>query len=217
MNPPAAVDAVVFDVGETLITENRVWGRWADWMGVSELTFFSALGATIARGQPQRHAFEMIDPTFRPWEEMQRRRAAGEDDREPDERDLYPDVIPALTALRGAGFRCGVVGNQFQRSETWLHRVEPPFDLIASSESWGVQKPDPAFFERLARELDLPPARIAYVGDRLDNDVVPARAAGMVAVFIRRGPWGHILGDGAEGDWLQIESLNDLTRVLERA
>jgi FMN phosphatase YigB (HAD superfamily) len=33
---------------------------------------------------------------------------------------------------------------------------------------------------------------IAYVGDRLDNDVRPAAAAGMRSIFIRRGPWAWI-------------------------
>jgi len=36
------------------------------------------------------------------------------------------------------------------------------------------------------------PTEIAYVGDRLDNDIPPALAAGMIAVFVRRGPWGWI-------------------------
>ena len=60
------------------------------------------------------------------------------------------------------------------------------------SAAWGLHKPDPAFFARVAAELGLPPAAIAYVGDRVDNDVRPAAAAGMVAVFVRRGPWGWI-------------------------
>ncbi len=45
---------------------------------------------------------------------------------------------------------------------------------------------------RIASELALPPAAIAYVGDRVDNDIRPAAAAGMCAVFVRRGPWAGI-------------------------
>ena len=59
-------------------------------------------------------------------------------------------------------------------------------DLVASSESLGVEKPDPAFFAAIATRLDLPPGGVAYVGDRLDNDVRPAAAAGMRAIFLRR-------------------------------
>ncbi len=209
------VRAVVFDVGETLIDESRVWGRWADWMGVSRLTFFTVLGATIARGQSQRHAFAQIRSDFQPWEELQRRRALGEDDGEPTESDLYPDVIECLTTLKANGYVVGVAGNQFAASETWLARVRPAFDLIGSSERWGVQKPSAAFFERLAKELALPANEIAYVGDRIDNDIRPAVAAGLRAVFLRRGPWGHILSDGAvDIPGPTIRSLAELVPAL---
>jgi FMN phosphatase YigB (HAD superfamily) len=53
---------------------------------------------------------------------------------------------------------------------------------------------------------------IAYVGDRADNDVGPAIAAGMVGVHIRRGPWGHLQEppDGA----IRITSLDELPGAL---
>ena len=49
-----------------------------------------------------------------------------------------------------------------------------PADLIATSGGWGVIKPSPEFFDRIAREVKCRPEEIAYVGDRVDNDVVPA-------------------------------------------
>jgi FMN phosphatase YigB (HAD superfamily) len=70
--------------------------------------------------------------------------------------------------------------------------IAPHVDFVASSERWGVVKPAPAFFARIADELRRPPAEIAYVGDRVDNDVAPALAFGMQAVHIKRGPWGHL-------------------------
>ncbi|HEU5009071.1 MAG TPA: HAD hydrolase-like protein, partial [Gaiellaceae bacterium] len=48
------------------------------------------------------------------------------------------------------------------------------------------------FFERVAALVGVPPQQVAYVGDRVDNDVLPAAAAGMVAVHLRRGPWGRL-------------------------
>ena len=62
----------------------------------------------------------------------------------------------------------------------------------ASSARWGVEKPRAGFFERIVAEARLARAEIAYVGDRVDNDVEPALAAGMVAVHLRRGPWGFL-------------------------
>lgn len=67
-----------------------------------------------------------------------------------------------------------------------------PVDVRATSAEWGVAKPSPEFFTRMTRELDAPPDRIAYVGDRIDIDVLPARRAGMVAMHVRRGPWGRV-------------------------
>ena len=49
-------------------------------------------------------------------------------------------------------------------------------------------------------------------GDRVDNDAAPALAAGMVAVHIRRGPWGY-LQEPPEGA-LRIRSLDELPEVL---
>jgi FMN phosphatase YigB (HAD superfamily) len=89
---------------------------------------------------------------------------------------------------------------------------------MASSASWGVEKPDPRFFERIATELDLPVADIAYVGDRLDNDVRPAAAAGMRAIFIRRGPWAWIQApsDDPPEASLTVNSLEELPAALTR-
>ena len=73
-------------------------------------------------------------------------------------------------------------------------------------------KPDPAFFARLIEEAAVAPEKIAYVGDRVDNDILPALAAGLVAVHIRRGPWGllHETPPGA----ISIRSLDELPAVL---
>ena len=89
-------------------------------------------------------------------------------------------------------------------------------DVVGMSADWGLHKPDPAFFERVARELELPPEAIAYVGDRVDNDVRPAKAAGMTAVFLRRGPWGWIQAgreDPPDAD-VVVDSLAALPEAL---
>ena len=70
--------------------------------------------------------------------------------------------------------------------------LRPYVDFVGSSTRWGIEKPSREFFSRLVSECGRPPEEIAYVGDRVDNDVEPALAAGMTAVHIRRGPWGHL-------------------------
>ncbi len=211
------VRAVFFDIGETLVDESRHWADWADWLGVPLLTFFGALGGVIERGEHHRRVFELVRPGLDLERERERRRLAqGDPSFEPG--DLYPDALPCLERLRAAGYRIGLAGNQPAWAERALHDLGLPVDHVASSEGWGVEKPSPAFFARIIDAARLPPAQIAYVGDRLDNDVLPALEAGMVAVFLRRGPWGiaHALRAEAERAHLRLESLHELPAALER-
>jgi HAD superfamily hydrolase (TIGR01662 family) len=210
--------AVVFDVGETIVDETRAWSAWADWLGIPRLTFMAVCGAVIARGIPDyREPFRIFRPGLDLHEELRKREAAGVGDAITID-DLYPDAIDCLRAVHAAGYRVGVVGNQPVRAEAALSALGLPIDLMASSASWGVEKPDPRFFERIASELDLPVADIAYVGDRLDNDVRPAAAAGMRAIFIRRGPWAWIQApsDDPPEASLTVNSLEELPAALTR-
>ena len=190
-----AVTAIVFDVGETLVDETRAWERVADSCGVPRFTLMALVGAAIQRGESHSRAFELLGVS-KPFGTF----TSG---------DLYPDALPCLRRLRGLGLLVGAVGNMPEANEDI---VRDHLDFVGSSERWGVQKPAPEFFDRVALEAARSPTDIAYVGDRVDNDVLPAKRAGMVAVHIRRGPWG-VLQDGAAAD-AQIESLDELPAVL---
>ena len=67
-----------------------------------------------------------------------------------------------------------------------------PVDKIRCGEQWGARKPTHRFFRRLIRDAGVDAADIVYVGDRVDHDILPALEAGMRAVLVRRGPWGHV-------------------------
>jgi HAD superfamily hydrolase (TIGR01549 family) len=211
------VRAVVFDVGETLLDETRAWTAWADWLGIPRLTFMAGLGAELARGGDYRDVFELFRPDLDLDAEVRRRLDAGQS-LELTEADLYPDARPAMDALLSAGYRLAVVGNQPVRTENLFNALGMSFEFVASSDGWGLAKPDPRFFERIAAELDLPPGEVAYVGDRLDNDVRPSAAAGLCSVFIRRGPWAWFLAgreDPPEAS-LTVNSLTELPEALAR-
>jgi FMN phosphatase YigB (HAD superfamily) len=183
--------AAVFDFGETLLSEERAWGVWADWIGATRQELFAAIGATVEGRHPHVHALQLLRPGFELRAELARRLEAGVP-RHEELYDVYPDAAPALARLRAAGLRVGVAGNQPEGAAEAVAGLVAPGDLVATSAGWGVSKPDPAFFARLTAELGLAPAEIAYVGDRVDNDVIPAAGAGLVAVHLRRGPWGVI-------------------------
>ena len=132
--------------------------------------------------------------------------------------DLYPDALDCLRSLADAGYRIGVAANQPLEAAAVVRTLGIELELVGMSAQWGLHKPDRAFFDRIARELELPPAAIAYVGDRVDNDVRPAHAVGMTAVFLRRGPWGWIQAgsqDPPEAD-IVINSLAELPEALRQ-
>jgi FMN phosphatase YigB (HAD superfamily) len=204
--PP--VRAVLFDLGETLLDETRMWDAWADRLGVPRFTFHALAGAGIERGE---HPFMVvgllggvIDQETHVQERFER-------------RDLYRDAVPTLARLRSSGFRVAVGGNQDIGREAEVRALDLPVDLLVSSASLGVEKPAPEFFERAAAALDVEPAALLSVGDRLDNDVFPAQAAGCRAALLRRGPWGIIHArrpDAARADML-LDSLGGLIGALQ--
>jgi FMN phosphatase YigB (HAD superfamily) len=149
--------AVVFDVGETIVDESREYGTWADWLGVPRHTFSSVFGAVIARGMDYRQAFQVFQPGFNLAQERERRAQAGQPETFGEE-NLYPDARPCLAALREQGLLVGVAGNQTSRAEQILHALDLPVDLIGTSDGWGVEKPQPSFFDRVVAEAVAPRA-----------------------------------------------------------
>ena len=213
------INAVVFDVGETLVDETRQHGEWADWLGVPRHTFSAVFGAMVATGQEFRDALLLFKPDFDLPTERRRRAEAGSID-EFTGADLYPDARPCLAALRDLGVWVGIAGNQPASAEDLLRAMELPADLIATSQGWGVSKPDPRFFARLSAAVPFPPDQVAYVGDRVDNDMKPAKAAGLHTIYLRRGPWGFIWAGhpdlAASADW-QVTSLAEIPPLVAAA
>ena len=211
------IDAVFFDIGGTILDESREFETWADWLGVPRHTLSAVLGAVIARGQDYREAFRTFRPNFDIATERELRAAAGKPESFGEE-DLYPDARSCLTSLKDQGLLVGLAGNQPRWAETVLRDLALPVDVIGTSDGWGVQKPSPAFFERIIRESSSEASSILYVGDRPDNDVRPAQEAGMKTCLIRRGPWGHILDLPAVAQQclFRIDSLDELPPLVAK-
>lgn len=190
-----AVTHVVFDIGETLIDETAMWQQAADLAGVPRFTLMGVLGGLAARGAHHDEVWGIlgVEHPAASW----------------GPHDWYPDALPAIESLRAAGLVVWAAGNTPLETEELLR---PHVEFVGSAARWGVSKPDPGFFDRLTREVGVPPEKIAYVGDRVDNDILPALAAGLRAVHIRRGPWGllHETPAGA----IAIRSLAELPTVL---
>ena len=197
------VRAVFFDVGETLVDEERYWRAVADEAGLGPHVVWAALGATIALGEEHWELWRHLG-VERPadaWESV----VYTSD-------DLYPDAVECLERLRAAGLFVGIAGNQTAALEAWARSSELPVEVVTGSASLGVRKPNRAFFERLVDIAGAAASDVAYVGDRADNDAKPAVAAGLVAFHLRRGPWGMLqhTPPGA----VSVSSLAELADVL---
>lgn len=211
------IRAVFFDVGETLVDESREYGVWADWLGVPRHTFSAVFGAVVAAGRDHRETFSCFRLGFDLRAERVARAEAGRPERYGSE-DLYPDAVPCLAALRDMGLRVGVAGNQPRESEGFLRSLDLPVDVVGTSGMWGVEKPSSAFFARVIEEAGCAAASVLYVGDRIDNDMIPAQDAGLATCFVRRGPWGRLVGDaGVEARCLfSLDSLESLPSMIRR-
>jgi HAD superfamily hydrolase (TIGR01549 family) len=210
------IAAVVFDVGETLLDDTREFGAWADWIGVPRHTFSAVLGAVTAEGRNNAEAFQYFRPGFDLERERRLREEAGVGE-EISAEDLYPDVRPALAALKKLGLWIGVAANQTARAAQLLRELDLPLDRVATSGEWGVAKPRPEFFAHVIETTPGPPEQIVYVGDHRDNDIIPAKAAGLRTAHIRRGPWGYLWADDPllkrDADW-RLRSLTEMPGVI---
>ncbi|GAA2645514.1 HAD family hydrolase [Streptomyces vastus] len=210
------IETIVLDIGETITCDDRYWNSWADWLGIPRHTLSALVGAVVAQGRDNADAVRLAKPDVDLAAEYRAREAAGRGEFL-DESDLYDDVRPALTRLRELGAKVVVAGNQTRRAGELLRGLDLPADLIVTSGEWGVAKPDPAFFERVLEVAQAAPDATVYVGDHPANDLYPAKASGLRAAHIRRGPWGHLWADDpaivAAADW-RIDSLTQLTEIL---
>lgn len=94
-----------------------------------------------------------------------------------------------LLASLSSQYKIGVIANQ---SAGTAQRLEERgllqyINLVVGSAEAGVRKPDPKIFELALMKAGCSPAAAAMVGDRIDNDIAPARALGMRAIHVRQG------------------------------
>jgi HAD superfamily hydrolase (TIGR01549 family) len=213
----STIQAVVFDVGETLIDEKRMWRGWATYLGISDAALGAALDVVIDERRHHWEALRQFKPDLDVNAAISERLASGER-MIFDKDDLYPDALPCLTTLREHGYAVGIVGNQPAQSEGALTDCGFVADFVGSSKSWGVEKPSPAFFSKVAEAACVEAQEVAYVGDRMDNDILPALDAGMAGIFIERGPWGrrHARWPETSRATFHVQGLMEIPRTLEQ-
>ena len=121
----------------------------------------------------------------------------------------YPDVLPALGELRERGLTLVIASNWDCSLPDWLRPtgILALVDGVVTSAEVGAGKPDPRVFERALQMAGAEPAEALHVGDKVDNDVEGAAAAGVRGVLVQRE------GDPPPGVEA-IASLRELSALL---
>ena len=143
--------------------------------------------------------------------------AAGGDarDRERGGIELRPGVDALLRRLAGSGLALAIVANQPHKMRRELERVgiHHHFTHVELPGDDGIRKPDPRFFLRACDALAVAPERAIMVGDRIDNDIAPARALGMRAVRLRTGR--HVAQEARDASEVPDADVHDLVALGE--
>lgn len=196
---PATPRAVLFDVGGPLDME-MAWEIAVDGaiamacmterIAVDEAAIAAASSRAVAAHAPDAYAF-MVDDLCggdpAAAERVSRRVRATVEGL--DVFQLRPGMAELLERLAARGVRLGLVANQSAAALDRLRRagIARHFQHAGLSGIVGLRKPDPAIFLGAAAALGVPPARCVMVGDRIDNDIAPARRLGMATVRFRAG------------------------------
>lgn len=102
---------------------------------------------------------------------------------------VYPEACSVLEVLTLRGYKLGIIANQAPGTKERLKRygILHFFDVIVASAEEGVAKPDHRIFEIALQQANCLPEEAVMIGDRLDNDIAPAKAIGMNTVWVKQG------------------------------
>ena len=124
----------------------------------------------------------------------------------------YPEVPEVLDRLAADGYRLGIVSNWswHLRRRVAQAGLDGRFEIVWASAYAGCNKPHPAIFQQALEQMGVPAARALYAGDSYRHDVLGARAAGLAPVLLDRD------GTAAGADCPVIRDLHGVVRLLEQ-
>ena len=197
-----------FDIGSTLVDEAEAYDHRArEMITGTNITFqeFDDMRIALARQgfDGNSAAVKHFGLTKTPWHS--------------EDEAPYSDAQSTLEALRSKGYNLGIIANQklgtAERLENWGLRQY--FDVIAASAELGCAKPDKEIFEKALELAGCAAQESVMIGDRLDNDIIPAKAVGMKTVWVRNGLAKYQdTGLGESVADYQIGSLSELLLII---
>ncbi|MCM1101794.1 MAG: HAD family hydrolase [Acetatifactor muris] len=129
---------------------------------------------------------------------------------------LYDDAIPCFETL-SEKYKIGIIANQSLGTEERLqrHGILKYINLIIASAEEGVEKPDRRIFEIALERSNCKPVNAIMIGDRIDNDIIPAKRMGMNTIWIKRGfgQYWNIKEEIERPDFV-VNNLTELCNLL---
>ncbi len=228
------LDAVVFDVGGTLLDMNpsraEVFARAlaSDGHAVDRRTLMSAIAQSDRLLDERVGGLNDGDRSVS-WNDFNRTvldRLAYAGDRDAMTKRLttkfeelvpivdnwadYPETRELLLNLRRRGFTLGVISNATDLVRRVLDHLDltRSFDFVIVSDEVGMNKPSSGIFKLAAEKARTSPNRILYIGDKLSTDVKGAVGAGMNAMLVDR------TDTYSDVDCIRLRNLSELTLFL---
>ena len=204
----ANIKWIFFDIGSTLVDEsvayqNRI-ERTIAGTNVTYDDFYNKMVEISKYNQSgYNKALEAYGLKMAPWNS--------------DDEFVYPETENCLSEL-SKHYKIGIIANQNLGSEERLEKLGllKHIVLVIASAEEGVAKPDLRIFQIALARAECKPEEAVMVGDRIDNDIIPANKIGMTTVWIKHGFGGYAeLKEIEEHPDYTINNLNDLLNLLE--
>lgn len=209
------IEWIFFDLGSTLLDEEAAYGYYIDKCVKKLESLDIEVSSDSYKQKMAEYAHKLLDPIRVTWHYF-----APTEPRPLWTNDgikLYSEVREVLEIL-SKHYRLGIVANQSSSIRELLQewRIESYFQLIILSEEVGLSKPNTAIFTLALQKANISADRVVYVGDRYDNDILPAKSLGMWTVRILTGFGKHASENGKlKSDWV-IPSLQEITNIFEQ-
>ena len=170
---------IFFDIGSTLVDESAVYEN-----RIKEITRRNNIDINEFIAKVKQRAKTDQKPIASVAADYGVKTPAWRHDLE----TLYPDTTVTLQRL-GETYKLGIIANQDFGTEQRLtdFDIRQYIDLVIASAEEGVAKPDLRIFQIALDRANCKPEEAAMVGDRIDNDIMPANIIGMKTVWIKQG------------------------------
>ncbi|MBJ6744912.1 HAD family hydrolase [Streptococcus sp. 121] len=111
-------------------------------------------------------------------------------------------------------YKLGIIANQDFGTEKRLAAFgfRQYFDIVIASAEKGISKPNLRIFQIALNRANCKPESAIMIGDRIDNDIVPANKIGMKTVWIKQGPSSSVEPNKIEA--YPSSTINNLSELL---